>query len=70
MGTEFHIVLDFKRMPEAGEMKLPDWNVLVVDDNKDLLQSAVSVLESLGVHAEAAEDGETAVRMMEARLGG
>ncbi len=70
VGTEFHIVLDFKRMPDAGEMKLPDWNVLVVDDNKDLLQSAVSVLESLGVHAEAAEDGETAVRMMEARLGG
>lgn len=70
VGTEFHIVLDFKRVPDAGEMKLPAWNVLVVDDNKDLLQSAVSILESLGVHAEAAEDGETAVRMMEARLGG
>lgn len=68
VGTEFHIVLDFKRVPETGgEMKLPAWDVLVVDDNEDLLQSAVSVLQELGVRADFASSGETAVQMMEAR---
>lgn len=68
VGTEFHIVLDFQRVPDAEEkMKLPGWNVLVVDDNEHVLQSAVRMLEELEVRAEAAVDGETAVRMMEAR---
>lgn len=68
VGTEFHVVLDFKRTSESEEeMKLPDWNVLVVDDNKELLQSAASVLTELGVHAEVATDGETAIRMAQDR---
>ncbi len=66
VGTEFHVVLDFKRVTEAAEeMKLPDWHVLVVDDNKDLLESAASMLADLGVHADVANSGEAAIRMVE-----
>lgn len=67
VGTEFHVLLDFKRAPETGEMKLPKWSVLVVDDNPDLRQSAACMLEELGVHVETAADGETAVQMVEKR---
>lgn len=68
VGTEFHVVLDFKRVTQPdAEMKLPAWNVLVVDDNKDLLQSAASMLADLGVHADIAASGEAAVHMVEQR---
>ena len=46
-------------------MQLPAWNILVVDDNKQLCLSAVSNLEELGVYAEWTLDGEEAVNMIE-----
>ena len=47
-------------------MKLPEWNILVVDDNRDLCESAVANLEELGAHAEWTQNGMKAVEMIEA----
>ncbi len=68
-GTEFHIILDLEKANiKEEEMKLPEeWNVLVVDDNDQLCSSAVSNLEELGVNAESALDGKTAISMVEKR---
>lgn len=65
-GTEFHIILDLKKaVKQSREMKLPPWNVLVVDDNELLCTSAVVNLEELGVHAEWTLDGRKALEMIE-----
>ena len=49
-------------------MVLPDWNMLVVDDDKELCESTVASLKSIGLHAEWTLDGESAVRMAEERF--
>ncbi len=67
-GSTFHMTLDFKKaLVSQEEMKLPPWNILVVDDNEALCASAVSNLEELGVHVEWALNGLDAVRMVEER---
>lgn len=67
-GTKFHIILDLKRAEENhGHMKLPEWNVLVVDDNEALCLSAVENLKELGVHADWTLSGSQAVDMIEER---
>lgn len=64
-GTEFHVILDVERVVEREEeMQLPDWNILVVDDNEELCKSAVSSLEDIGLKAEWTLDGASAVRMV------
>ena len=67
-GSKFHIILDMKKAQiNVKDMKLPAWNILVVDDDQRLCASAVSNLEELGVHAESCQDGEAAVQMMKER---
>lgn len=67
-GSKFHITMDMRKAEvSVKNMKLPEWNVLVVDDNERLCASAVSNLEELGVHAEWCLDGEEALRMMQKR---
>ncbi len=67
-GSDFHIILDLKEAAEnEEEMHLPEWNVLVVDDNEMLCASAVANLEELGVHAEWTVDGMEAVHLIEER---
>lgn len=66
-GSTFHIILDLKKAESIQEMKLPAWNILVVDDNEQLCLSAVSNLEELGVHAEWTMDGRNAVEMIAER---
>ncbi len=62
-GTEFQVVLDLERAEERVEdMILPDWNMLVVDDDRQLCESTVESLRSIGIRAEWVLDGETAVR--------
>lgn len=40
-GTEFHITLDLERVEEKYEdMTLPPWNLLVLDNNQDMCESA------------------------------
>ena len=64
VGTEFQVVLDLKRAEEQIEdMVLPDWIMLVVDDDRQLCESTVDSLRSIGIRAEWVLDGESAVRM-------
>ena len=64
-GTEFHIVLDLeKAMEKIEDMCLPPWRMLVIDNNEDLCLSAVSSLKELGIEAEWATDGCTAVHLV------
>ena len=63
-GTEFHVTFDFKRGESRDEeMILPSWEVLVVDDDEELCRSAAGSLNEIGVHAEWALDGMTAIDM-------
>lgn len=67
-GSCFHVIADFKKAGQTEEeMALPEWNVLVVDDNEMLCMSAVANLEALGVHADWTQDGMQAVSMIEER---
>ncbi len=67
-GTCFHVILDLRReLVKEEDMKLPDWHILVVDDNEMLCSSAAINLEELGAHAECTVDGEEALRMIEER---
>lgn len=67
-GSKFHITVDLKRAEVIEEdMKLPQWNILVVDDNEQLCSSAAANLEELGVHADWTLDGRKAVEMIEER---
>ncbi len=66
-GSEFHITLDMERAEVREEdMLLPSWKMLVVDNNEDLCLSAVATLKDIGIEAEWATDGETAVEMVKA----
>lgn len=67
-GTEFHVTLDLEKADTRLEdMLLPNWNMLVVDNNEDLCQSAVHALNEIGVNAEWSVDGKTALKMVEER---
>ncbi len=67
-GTQFHVVLDLEQAEVTEvDMVLPDWNMLVVDDDEQLCVSTVDALESIGVRAEWTLDGESAVEMVKKR---
>lgn len=64
-GTEFHVTLDLEKACDGiEEMVLPDWNMLVVDDDRQLCGSAVASLEEIGIKADWALNGETALDMV------
>ncbi len=64
-GSEFCVTLDFKKADEQEiEMILPDFTMLVVDDDKQLCESTSASLKSIGIRAEWALDGESAVEMV------
>ncbi len=65
-GTEFHVTLDLEKAEEQEtQMVLPDWKMLVVDDDEILCESAVDSLKSIGVRAEWKLDGESALKAIE-----
>ncbi len=65
VGTEFNITLDFERTDETQEdMVLPDFTMLVVDDDQQLCESTAASLKSIGVRADWTLDGESAVRIV------
>ncbi len=67
-GSTFHVTLDLQRADVSEEeMKLPEWDILVVDDNEQLCESAAANLEELGTHAEWTQNGKTAIDMIEER---
>ncbi len=65
-GTEFHVVLDLEQATiQEVDMVLPDWNMLVVDDDKQLCESTVESLRSIGVKADWSLDAEKALEKVE-----
>lgn len=69
-GSEFRITLDLERAEEMlGDMLLPPWNILVVDNNEDQCESAVTELKEIGINADWATSGEKALKMVEQHLG-
>ena len=67
-GTEFNVTLDLEKAETVEEdMVLPNWNMLVADDDRQLCETTVSALNSIGVSAEWALDGESAVQMVSQR---
>ena len=64
-GTEFNVTLDLeKALTVEEDMILPNWNMLVVDDDRQLCESTVAALKSIGVNAEWTLDGESALTMV------
>ncbi len=64
-GTEFHVILDLERAEiKEVDMILPNWNMLIVDDDRQLCESTIASLKSIGVNAEWTLDGETALEMV------
>ncbi len=67
-GTEFHVTLDLeKATTPIEEMILPDWNMLVVDDDTHLCESTVEMLKEIGMKADWTLDGESALKMIAER---
>ncbi len=63
-GTKFHVTLDLEiAETEEIDMILPEWKMLVVDDDQMLCDTTVASLSSIGVKAEATLDGESAIKM-------
>ena len=61
-GTQFHITLDLEKatVPEE-EMILPNWKMLIVDDDQQLCETTVVALKDIGVESEWTLDGESAI---------
>lgn len=67
-GTEFHIILDFEKATVSeDEMVLPDMDILLVDDDEELCRDTIPLLQEIGLQAEYATDGATAVEMAKKR---
>lgn len=65
-GSHFHIVLEMeKAVSQEKELRLPEQNVLVIDNDENAARLAVSSLQSIGLRAEAAVDIEQGIRMIE-----
>ncbi len=64
-GSEFCVTLDLKRAEEQEkDMILPDFTMLVVDDDKQLCESTTASLKSIGIRAEWTLDGESAIQIV------
>ena len=67
-GTAFYVTLDLEKATvKESDMILPNWNMLVVDDDQQLCLSATKALSEIGVNAEWTMDGGSAVRMVRER---
>lgn len=65
-GSEFHVTLELeKAYIQEADMILPEWNMLVVDDDELLCQTTVSSLNDIGISADWTMDGESAIGMVE-----
>jgi len=65
-GSEFQVILDLKVADVKEEdMSLPDWNILLVDDNELLCSSAAYNLNELGCRTDWTTDGMEAIQMIQ-----
>ena len=67
-GTTFTIKIDIPVVDRQREdLKLDELDVLIVDDDPILLQTTSETLESMGVHADCADNGAQALDMIAQR---
>ncbi len=65
-GTEFHITLNLKKASEEEHRQmLPEWKILLVDDDQKLCESAGTTLNSLGIHVRWTTESDAAFHMLE-----
>ena len=68
-GSEFHLIIDFERVIANEEsLTLPDWNALIVDNDEMVCENAVAELLSLGVRADWALDGQSALEVARSHI--
>lgn len=64
-GSEFHITIDMEKAEiQETDMILPQWRMLVVDDDRQLCESTVDSLKAIGIDAEWILDGEGAIELV------
>ena len=67
-GTTFTIIIDIPVADRQREdLKLDELDVLIVDDDPILLQTTSETLESMGAHADCADNGAQALDMIARR---
>ena len=67
-GSEFHIIFDLEKAQELEtEVVLPDWNMLIVDEDERLCVNAARSLKQLGIHSEWCLNAERAMEMIAER---
>ena len=68
-GTTFTVTLELpvSEMPEA-EMVLPPINVLIIDDDDVLLETAQDTLKALGANSETASSGSEGLSLIEQHI--
>ncbi len=63
-GTAFYVTLDLERSTVSEvDMILPSWDMLVVDDDRQLCETTVRALSEIGVKADWTMDGKSAIEM-------
>ena len=68
-GSKFHVVFDFQKAEEREpDTSLPDWNMLVVDEDERLCINAVHSLKQLGIHGEWCLSAECEAEMIAERV--
>ncbi len=67
-GSEFHVTLDMeKAQVQELDMVLPEWRILVVDDDEQLCKGVLGSLEAMGLKPDWCLDAESALKMVEKR---
>ncbi len=68
VGTTFYVTLDLEKASiQETDMKLPNWHMLLVDDDPMLCKSVIAALKDIGVQAESVLDGESAIKLVKKR---
>ncbi|MCM1164448.1 MAG: response regulator [Lachnospiraceae bacterium] len=63
-GTHFRVAFDLEKAEmREEEMILPNWHMLVVDDDEMICRTTSESLKKIGIDSEWTLDGETAVKM-------
>lgn len=67
-GTHFFVTLDLEKAEiREEEMILPNWNMLVVDDDELICKTTADSLKKIGLTVEWTLDGESAIKIVEKR---
>ncbi len=67
-GSTFHVILDLECSEiQETDMILPNWNLLVVDDDQQLCEGTIASLKSIGIKADWVLDANAAFQKIEER---